>query len=103
MSILKLLEAFGDKDAMEELKKDFRENFMATWKKMEQDYCNEKKVVPVMNEQYAGEIMKYLDQCPTPFHIEALKRMVLKDFYLPDDFQDLDKEAQALMTKALTE
>jgi hypothetical protein len=99
---LRLLEAFGDKESVEALKKDFRENFMKVWKDTETEYCNEHKRPPVMTPELATEIMGYLERCHTPFHIEALKQMVLVQWQIPNSYDDLDREAGKLMTKALT-
>lgn len=101
-STLKLLEAFGDKNSVEALKKDFRDNFMKIWKENEAKYCAEHKRAPVMTPELATEIMGYLDRCSTPFHIEALKQMVLVNWQIPNNYEDLDREANKMMTKALT-
>ena len=87
---------------MEGLKKDFRDNFDKAWKETEAKYCMEHKAAPVMTPETAAEVMRYLDMCTTPFHIKALSEMVLTKCQIPNDYLDLDKVAQKLMTKALT-
>ena len=101
MSVLSMLNAFGDPAAREELRKDFRNNFLTLWKCTEKQYCEEHKKAPVMDEKTAGDIMALLDKCPTPFHIDALKQMVLVDWQVPNSFEDLDREASKLIDKSL--
>jgi len=99
---LALLQAFGDPASMEGLKKDFRDNFDRMWKETEAKYCAEHKSPPLMTVETASEVMRYLDMCTTPFHVKALSEMVLTNCQLPNDYKDLDRVANNLMTKALT-
>lgn len=101
MNTAALLSAFDDPKSMEAMRKDFQENFAKLWKEREREYCAKHGIDPVMTDQMASEIMRYLARCNTPFHIEALRQMVLRDFQVPDDYNDLDRMANNLMTQAL--
>ena len=98
MNFLSILAAFDEKE-IEQMRKQFRKDFDAKIAE-EKEYCEKAKTEPMMNKEKATMVMNLLANCGTAWHVEALRRMVLTDFFIPEK-RDLDERANMLMTDAL--
>ena len=98
MNYLSILNAFSEVE-VNQMRKSFRNDFDAKIAE-EKKYCEEKKTQPMMTTEKALMVMELVAKCPTGYHVEALRRIVLSDFYIPE-WKDLEERAHMLMTDAL--
>lgn len=99
MNYLSILAAFSEVE-VNQMRKQFRKDFDVKLAE-EREYCIKNKVEPQMNPKKSTEIMNLLENhCPTGFHVEALRRMILGDFFIPE-VKDLNERANMLSDDAL--
>jgi hypothetical protein len=95
-----LLDKF-DKAKIEVWKHNFRARYYKLNEEEREKYRKGEIPMICMTPEKVHKIMGFLEKCGTAFQVEAMERIIIDEYMVPEDFKEIEELADDLRDRAL--
>ena len=90
-----------DKNQLEVWKNNFKAEFYRLNELERTKFKNGEIPFVAMTPEKVNKVLGFLDQCTSAFQVEAMEKLILKEYDMPETFSEIDELGSFLMSEVL--